>query len=62
MKVIWHGFTSLIIWLAGGATLATILGLSGSLWWRFELLDHLRLQYIWVRLIASWLRSPSSVG
>ncbi|MEO1402476.1 MAG: endonuclease/exonuclease/phosphatase family protein [Cyanobacteria bacterium J06635_1] len=52
MKGIYRVLISLIFVLAGGATLATLLGLAGSLWWRFELLDHPRLQYVLILLIA----------
>ncbi len=31
-------------------TLATVCGLVGNLWWRFELLDHFRWQYCWLLL------------
>ena len=32
-------------------TLATFCGLAGSLWWKFELLDHFRWQYCWLLII-----------
>jgi endonuclease/exonuclease/phosphatase (EEP) superfamily protein YafD len=37
---------------AGGAAIATLLGLAGSLWWVFELLDHPRPQYCLILVIA----------
>lgn len=41
-------FTSVCLGLS--LTLATALGLTGELWWRFELLDHFRWQYCWLLL------------
>ena len=37
---------------AGGASIATILGFAGSLWWVFELLEHPRPQYCLILVIA----------
>ena len=37
---------------AGGATIATILGFAGGLWWIFELLDHPRPQYCLILVSA----------
>lgn len=37
---------------AGGASIATILGFAGSLWWVFEILDHPRPQYCLILIAA----------
>ncbi|HEY9674074.1 MAG TPA: endonuclease/exonuclease/phosphatase family protein, partial [Waterburya sp.] len=37
---------------AGGAAIATLLGLAGSVWWVFDLLDHPRPQYCLILVIA----------
>ncbi|MGL5058827.1 MAG: endonuclease/exonuclease/phosphatase family protein [Microcoleus sp.] len=42
----------LLIVLAILVGIATILGFAGNLWWRFETLDHLRLQYSSILAIA----------
>jgi endonuclease/exonuclease/phosphatase (EEP) superfamily protein YafD len=48
--------------LAVAVGLATFLGFLGNLWWGFELLDHLRLQYVWmlllVLLVNAFVRMP----
>lgn len=38
--------------LAMAAGVATFLGLLGNGWWAFELLDHLRVQFVWMLLLA----------
>jgi endonuclease/exonuclease/phosphatase (EEP) superfamily protein YafD len=38
--------------VAGGASIATILGFAGSLWWVFELLEHPRPQYCLILVAA----------
>ncbi|RMG07502.1 MAG: hypothetical protein D6728_16620 [Cyanobacteria bacterium J055] len=38
--------------LAVAVGLATVFGFLGKLWWGFELLDHLRLQYVWVLVLV----------
>jgi endonuclease/exonuclease/phosphatase (EEP) superfamily protein YafD len=37
---------------AGGASIATLLGFAGSIWWLFELLDHPRPQYCLILVAA----------
>ncbi|MBD0304401.1 MAG: hypothetical protein ICV85_20250, partial [Tolypothrix sp. T3-bin4] len=37
---------------ASGAAIATLLGFAGSLWWVFELMEHLRPQYCLVLVAA----------
>lgn len=37
---------------AGGAAIATVLGFAGSLWWVFELFEHLRPQYCLILVSA----------
>ncbi|MBW4543168.1 MAG: hypothetical protein KME25_01775 [Symplocastrum torsivum CPER-KK1] len=37
---------------ASGAAIATVLGFAGSLWWVFELIEHLRPQYCLVLVTA----------
>ena len=53
-----------LIW-GGAITLATVCGLAGSWWWRFELLDHFRWQYCWLLaiplLIGLWQRQRWSL-
>ncbi|MEO0868314.1 MAG: endonuclease/exonuclease/phosphatase family protein [Cyanobacteria bacterium J06642_11] len=59
--------TSIYLGLTIGVitTLATVLGLAGDLWWRFELLDHFRWQYCWLLLlplaIGIWQRQRWAV-
>jgi endonuclease/exonuclease/phosphatase (EEP) superfamily protein YafD len=38
--------------VASGAAIATLLGFAGSLWWVFELIEHLRPQYCLVLVAA----------
>lgn len=38
--------------LAIAAGVATFLGVLGNGWWAFELLDHLRVQFVWILLVA----------
>lgn len=53
---LYFSFPKLIIFainvLAVATGLASLLGFFGNLWWGFELLDHLRLQYVWMLLLA----------
>ncbi|MEM9806092.1 MAG: endonuclease/exonuclease/phosphatase family protein [Cyanobacteria bacterium P01_D01_bin.56] len=46
-------------------SIATVLGLVGNLWWRFELLDHFRWQYCWLLLfplaVGCWQRQRWAV-
>jgi endonuclease/exonuclease/phosphatase (EEP) superfamily protein YafD len=37
---------------AGGAAIATLVGFAGSIWWIFDILDHLRPQYCLILVIA----------
>ena len=37
---------------AGGAAIATLLGFAGSMWWVFDILDHLRPQYCLILVAA----------
>jgi len=48
-----RGFVNIsTIFLAIVATAATLLGFAGDLWWGFELLEHPRLQYCQILLLA----------
>lgn len=42
----------LLNFAAGGATITTLLGFAGSLWWRFELIEHFRPQYCLILIAA----------
>lgn len=42
--------------LAGGVTLATLLCVAGSLWWVLAMLEHFRLQYCLVLVVALLVR------
>jgi endonuclease/exonuclease/phosphatase (EEP) superfamily protein YafD len=46
-------FAQILLHLAaGGATITTSLGFGGSLWWRFELMEHFRPQYCLILVAA----------
>lgn len=46
-------FAQILLYLAaGGATITTLLGFAGSLWWRFELMEHFRPQYCLILIAA----------
>ncbi len=46
-------FCGLILWTAIGLGCAfTVLGFLSRLWWRFELLSHFRVQYLWLLTVC----------
>ena len=59
------GYNVFSIMLGLAITLATVCGLAGELWWRFDLLDHFRWQYCWMLLfpllLGLWKRQRWSL-
>ncbi len=47
-----HSIASIAI---GGAAIASLMGLCGSLWWVFDLANHFRVQYLLVLVLGAWL-------
>ena len=58
-----RAFGTLLLWLLGGVTVATVLALLASLGWPFELFSHFRGQYLAAALLLAallaWRRRPA---